>query len=131
MVMQICAILKFFSVGSWFLVYLHCSPPFLMDRHLTTTVSNCSKLSTPFVQFFAILHRWWWVSRIRNIFVGQFNTSWEASSLLFAVLQFSFEDCRVKDEEYTTIFAARKPSIVIPKEYATNPRRYLSPFFSQ
>ena len=45
---RICAILKFVLVGSIFLVHLHCSPPFSMDRHLATTVSNCSKLSPVF-----------------------------------------------------------------------------------
>ena len=39
---------KFFPVGGKFLVHLHCSPPFSMDRHLATTVSNCSKLSPVF-----------------------------------------------------------------------------------
>ena len=38
----------------------------------------------------------------------------------------SFEDCRLKDEEQTTIFAAGKPCIVAPEEYATRPRRYSS-----
>ena len=39
---------------------------------------------------------------------------WQASSLFFTVLQFSFEDYREKDEEYATIFTARKPSIIAP-----------------
>ena len=114
--------MKFFPVGSWFLVHHHCSPPFPMNRHLATTVSNCSKLLPPFAQFFSILHRWWWVRAIHSIFVGHFVTLWQASSLFFAVLQVFFEDCYVKDNEYATIFAARKPSIVAHEKYATNPR---------
>ena len=50
----------------------------------------------------------------------------QASSLFFIVRQLSFEDCRLKDKEQTTIFAAGKPCIVAPEEYATRPRRYSS-----
>ena len=117
--------MQFVLVGSIFLVHLHCSPTFSMDRHLATTVSNCSKLSPHFVHFFAILHRWWWIRRLRSTLVPQFATS-QASSLFFIVRQLSFEDCRLKDEEQTTIFAAGKPCIVAPEEYATRPRRYSS-----
>ena len=62
--------------------------------------------------------------RMCSLFVGLFVTSWQASSLFVTILQFSFEDCRVKEEEYATIFAVRKPSIIAPKEYATRPWRY-------
>ena len=48
---RICAILKIFTLRIGFLVHLHCSPLFSMDRDLATTVSNCSILSPVFANF--------------------------------------------------------------------------------
>ena len=61
-------ILKFFPVGSIFLVHLHYSPPFSMDCHLAVTVSNCSKLSLVFADSWDFFSSLWEFATIGSRF---------------------------------------------------------------